>query len=677
MAETKKNPAGAKEQGKTQAAKAREKAPERERNPKVPERAVKSPDRAPKIPERAPRVAAERSMKPQDRDEIFALDIGTRSIIGVLGRVEDGRFHVLAIEKADHGERAMLDGQIEDIDAVAAVAKSVTGRLEAQTRTKLSRVCVAAAGRALRSESAAFTLTLAGTQQISEDIVSQLEAGAVSAAEQRLVEPDGSREELYYMVGYTVTSYRLDGYPMSSVKEHSGKVLEAEVVATFLPRGVVESLYAVVGKIGLEVASLTLEPIAALNAAIPGDIRLLNLALVDIGAGTSDIAACRDGSVVGYTMATVAGDEITELLMRALLIDFQTGEMLKKAMGQPGSIAYTDILGLGHETVSGELEELVEPAVDALAQEIAERVLDLNGKTPSAVFLAGGGSKLLSLRERVAEELNMDPARVAVAGNHFEKNAFSEDYDLDDPEYATPLGIAISAGLGLINDSYVVELNGAPAKLFRSGVLVMRDILLMNGYRYADLIGKTGANLSFTLNGEREFFRGALATPPVILLNGEAAELSDLVHAGDTISFTPAKPGADAERTIADLLGDDFAGEITVNGAPAELGQKLQTGDEVWADGFARGYVTTAAAEPAAPKAPPPPKPGPPLRVVMNGVEMTLPGKRSGDPYYLMDLLEFSGLDFDHLERPVEMLVNGDFGQFSQRLYEDDDVIIR
>ena len=675
MAETKKSPAGARSSGKAQSAKAQDKTQERERDPKVLERAVKSLDRAPRIPERPPRSASERGMKPQDQNEIFALDIGTRSIIGVLGRVEDARFHVLAIEKADHGQRAMLDGQIEDIDAVAAVAKTVTQRLESVTRTKLSRVCVAAAGRALRSETAAFTLELAGTQQISEDIVSQLEAGAVSEAERALIEPDGSREELYYMVGYTVTAYRLDGYPMSSVKEHSGKILEAEVVATFLPRGVVESLYAVVGKIGLEVASLTLEPIAALNAAIPGDIRLLNLALVDIGAGTSDIAACRDGSVVGYTMATIAGDEITELLMRALLVDFQTGETLKKAMRQSGKITYTDILGLDHETTSEELAELIEPAVDALAQEIAGRVLDLNGKTPSAVFLAGGGSKLLTLRERVAEELKMDAARVAVAGNHFEKNAFSEDYDLDDPEYATPLGIAVSAGLGLINDSYVVELNGAPAKLFRSGVLVMRDILLMNGYRYADLIGKTGANLSFTLNGEREFFRGALATPPVILLNGDAAELSDLVHAGDAIIFTPAKPGADAERTLADLLGDDFTGEVTVNGTPAELGRKLQTGDEVWADGFTRGHVP-AAAESAVPK-PPAPKPGPPLRLVMNGAPLTLPGKRSGEPYYLMDLLEFSGLDFNHMERPVEMLVNGDFGQFSQRLFEDDDVIIR
>ena len=526
-------------------------------------------------------------------------------------------------------------------------------------------------------------------QPITEDIINQLESGAVSEAETALREQSGVQSEQYYMVGYTVSAYRIDGYPMSSIRDHSGRVLEAEVVVTFLPREVVESLYAVVGKIGLEVASLTLEPIAALNAAIPNDIRLLNLVLVDIGAGTSDIAICRDGSVVGYTMATVAGDEITELLMRALLVDFQMAEKLKMALHDEGSINYIDILGISHETTAGELRELIEPAVEALAEELAQRILELNGKIPSAVFLAGGGSKLLGLQERVADELKIEPARVAIAGNHFEKNAFAEDYDLNDPEYATPLGIAISAGLGLINDSYVILLNGEPAKLFRSGVLVMRDILMMNGYHYGDLIGRTGANLSFMLNGERQFFRGALATPPVILLNGEPAELTAVVHAGDSILFTPARAGADASRTLADLLGPRYTGVATINGAAAALDQPIQNGDDVWVDDLQgalrrRDEAEEDAAEadgeePKKSKEPKEPEPSKavPISLTMNDTPISLPGKPSGEPYYLMDMLEFSGLDFDHLAKPVELRVNGEAGQFSQPLADGDVVEIR
>jgi len=629
--------------------------------------------------------------KEQEKNVIFALDIGTRSIIGVLGSVEDRRLHVLAIEKQDHGQRAMLDGQIENIEQVAEVAREVITRLEKRTKIHLTRVCVAAAGRALKSEAASFTLELPGIQTITEDLVNQLEAGAVSEAEHALREQSGMQSEQYYMVGYTVSTYRIDGYPMSSIRDHTGKVLEAEVVVTFLPREVVESLYSVVGKLGLEVASLTLEPIASLNAAIPNDIRLLNLVLVAIGAGPSDIAICRDGSVVGYTMATIAGDEITEILMRALLVEFNEAEKLKMQLCEKGKIAYTDILGVAHETTSEELRDIIAPAVTSLATELAKRILELNGKVPSAVFLAGGGSKLIGLKDRVAEELKIEPSRVAIAGNHFEKNAYAEDYDLNDPEYATPLGIAISAGLGLINDSYVILLNGQPAKLFRSGVLIMRDILMMNGYRYADLIGKTGANLSFTLNGERQFYRGSLATPPVILLNGEIAELTDIVHAGDSIQFTPASAGADASKTIADFVGKKYDGMATINGAAAELDQPIHIGDEVWIDGLG-GFIGGRAPEyneeieesnapaPAAEEKPAESESAPAvpaLSITLNDAPIMLPPKASGEPYYLMDMLEFSGIDFDHLDKPVELLVNGLPGQFSQILVNNDDVSIR
>ena len=77
---------------------------------------------------------------------------------------------------------------------------------------------------------------------------------------------------------------------------------------------------------GLEAGSLTLEPIAALTVAIPPQMRLLNLALVDIGAGTSDIAVVQRETIVAYAMVPVGGDEITERLAAEYLLDFNTAE---------------------------------------------------------------------------------------------------------------------------------------------------------------------------------------------------------------------------------------------------------------------------------------------------------------------------------------------------------------
>ena len=136
--------------------------------------------------------------------------------------------------------------------------------MEAKLGCKLQRVCVAAAGRALRTEKGRYAMTLPQVSRIDSDLISQLESGAVSDAEEQLSRGEDSQRR-FYLVGYTVSSYLLDRYPLTSLKDHNGQQLEAEVVATFLPSEVVESLYTVMEAAGLEVASLTLEPIAALD----------------------------------------------------------------------------------------------------------------------------------------------------------------------------------------------------------------------------------------------------------------------------------------------------------------------------------------------------------------------------------------------------------------------------
>ena len=80
---------------------------------------------------------------------VFALDIGTRSIIGMLGVPEEDKMKVIAIARAEHSKRAMVDGQIEDIGEVARVAVRVREELEEQSGCRLEQVYVAAAGRAL------------------------------------------------------------------------------------------------------------------------------------------------------------------------------------------------------------------------------------------------------------------------------------------------------------------------------------------------------------------------------------------------------------------------------------------------------------------------------------------------------------------------------------------------
>ena len=547
----------------------------------------------------------------------------------------------------------------------------MTSRLEERMGLKLERACVAAAGRALRTEQGHGVLELPETGKLGEEQLGQLEATAVADAEQHLQEGEDQGQRLF-LVGYTVTRFLLDGYPMTSLLGHTGRNIEADVVATFLPGEVVDSLYAVLREAGLEVASLTLEPIAALNAAIPAELRLLNLALVDIGAGTSDIAICREGSVVGYTMATVAGDEITEALMRTYLVDYRTAEEMKAALGQSETITFTDILGMEQTCGAEEVLAAADQAGQSLVDEVAARVLELNGGAPSALFLAGGGSKLSSLREKMAQALGMDPRRVALAGAHFKTSAFSDTVELEDPEYTTPLGIAVSAGLGLISDSYRILLNDRPAKLFRNGRLTLLELLMMNGYGYRDLLGRNGKSAVLEVDGRRLVFHGEPSQPAVLEVNGAPARPSDVIHAGDKIRFVPATPGADRKVTVREVLERLGAQSLLADGVqlvPEDeipTGVRLQTG----AAPVAEKPELPAVSEPERPVAES-------CRLTLNGRTLLLPPKPEGGPYYLMDLLERSGIDFEHLDRPVRLAVNGQAGAFQQVLRPGDQVEIR
>lgn len=651
----------------------------------------------------------------QEKDLIYALDIGTRSVIGMLGRQENGRVHILAVEKQPHERRSMLDGQIEDIDQVAATVTQITRRLEADVGRRLTQVCVAAAGRSLRTEHGSSRIELSAPEVIGDEQVQRLTAEAVANAASVLEDGEESAQRML-LVGYTATQLRLDQYPLSKLQGHTGSLLEAEVVATFLPSEVVDSLNAVVRRAGLETASLTLEPIAALNAAIPPQLRLLNLVLVDIGAGTSDIAACRDGSVVGYTMATVAGDEISETLMRAYLIDYDTAERIKTELSGDTMVEFQDVVGFDQAVPAAEILEKADPAISALVGEIARRVLELNGGPPSALFLAGGGSKLAGLCTRVAEALEMDTRRVALAGGHFKTTCFADGIPLDDPEYATPLGIAVSSCLGLISDSSRVFLNDAPARLFRSGQLTLLELLMMNGYSYANLIGRTGKSLSLYVDGKRIAYHGSPPTAAHLAVNGVEVQPSRIIYAGDNIEFVPAVDGDDRAMTAGELAGLLSVEVLYSHGEPLPPDRALRSGDRLTTVPPAPRMVSRRPAlsgeeenrtpmEPAAPAAAEPmvaepvsaelvpEKPAEPVEETetpqaaplsgpqslclrLNGRELILPPKQDSAPYYLMDLLEHSGLDFDHLSGPVSLLVNGVEGLFQQVIAPGDEVEI-
>ncbi len=526
-----------------------------------------------------PTKASSRKFRPQEENELFALDIGTRTVVGIIGHMDDNIFCVDYAESLPHKRRAMIDGQIEDIPVVSSVVKQVREKLEAQSGIKLSRVAIAAAGRALKTHRTEMSFDIKDKDSISEDDVKSFELETTLKAQDELDTEIADAKMSFYCVGHTVVQYLLDDYKIGSLVGHKGKKVSIELIAAFLPSPVVESLYAVTDMNGLEVSSLTLEPIAAMNIVIPPEIRLINVALVDIGAGTSDIAIARNGSIVAYAMSTTAGDEITEEIIRKYLVDFSTAEEMKLSSYME-KIDYTDILGYKHTIDREEFFSSLFTVVDSLADDIVKNIISANGQAPAAVFLVGGGSLIPDLSKYIADKLEIPENRVAVGKNEVMKNVSFGNSKISGPEYVTPIGIGVTATYNSGYDFSVVTLNDKKMRVFDTRAVRVIDLLTSAGYRSTQIIGRSGRNLNFTVNGEKQILKGGRATIAEITLNGETVSLETIVNQGDKLIFKPAENGENAEVKISDVAGDVSPHKVFVDGTEYPFGVIAHVNDK-------------------------------------------------------------------------------------------------
>lgn len=512
----------------------------------------------------------------QQGDRIFALDIGTRTVVGIIGERDADKFRIMECVVVPHSRRAMVDGQIEDIKQVAKIVGQVKSQLEQKAGFTLQRACIAAAGRALKTVNVSKDFDVSESEIITEEMVASMEMETISAAQSeldRLTEKDGT---LFYCVGHNVVNYRLDNYKMISVAGHKGQHIEIDMVVAFLPGIVVEGLYSVMELNGLEVQSLTLEPIAAMNVIIPTEIRLINIALVDIGAGTSDIAISKDGSIIAYAMATVAGDEITEEIIKTFLVDFSAAEQMKYDADDNEKITYKDIFGIAHTISQEEFIESILPSMDNLASTICNTILKINDGSPQAVFLVGGGSLIKGLTTLVADKLDIDEDRVAVGGSEFVRNVEMNGFKMG-AEYITPIGIGVTALDDKGYDFSVITVNDKKIRVFDTKKLTVFQLLSLSGFKASEIMGHSGQGLTFTLNGNRIFRKGTMMTAAEVMVNGKNAGLTTIVTQGDNVKLTPAKNGQNARSTLQQEI--DYkkynSGHVTFGGKKYKFGLQV------------------------------------------------------------------------------------------------------
>lgn len=494
---------------------------------------------------------------------VFGLDIGTRSIVGTVGYKSNNRFYVVAQRVREHETRAMLDGQIHDIHKVAATIRQVKEELEAAVGMPLTDVCIAAAGRVLRTVNVSVENEYGSDREVTQEDIYELTTMGVEKAYE-MFQTENDTDMKFYCVGYSVVHYYINHYPMSNPDGHKARVMGADMIATFLPDDVVDGLYKAVELAGLQVANMTLEPIAAIQVAIPEMYRMLNIALVDVGAGTSDISITKDGSVIAFGMIPMAGDALTETIARHCLVDFVTAEKIKRDAGDCENIEYKDIMGLSQSISREELLEVVEPVLQSMAVQVADKMKELNGgKSVSAVFVVGGGGKLAGYTEKLAGELGIQKERVAVRGEEVMQSVeFLEDNIVKDSLLVTPIGICLSYYEQSNNFIFAI-FNEQRVKLFDNSMLAVVDAAMQAEFPNEGLFPRRGKELNFTVNGKARIVRGELGETAEILVNGREADIHTPIHNGDTIKVVPSTVGKAAELELGSL--PEFGGVIAVN----------------------------------------------------------------------------------------------------------------
>lgn len=484
---------------------------------------------------------------------VFGLDIGTRSIVGTVGYRTGGKFHVVTQSVREHGTRSMLDGQIHDIYKVGGTIKEVKAELEERIGRPLKDVCIAAAGRVLQTVTLRVDQELESDREITGEDIYALDSMGVERAYQEFLEKN-DMDMKFYCVGYSVVRYYMNGYTIGNLEGHKAKSIGADLIATFLPEDVVDGLYKAVGVAGLEVVNLTLEPIAAIQVAIPEMYRMLNIALVDVGAGTSDISVTKDGSIIAYGMIPIAGDALTEVVAKHCLVDFATAEQIKRDTGVKDVIEYKDIMGLTQTITTEEVERVAADVIENMTSQVAAKIKELNGdKSVSAVFVVGGGGKLPGYTQALAEKLDIQSERVAVRGEEVMQGIeFLEADARKDSLMVTPIGICLSF-YEQSNNFIFVYFNDQRVKIYDNTKAAVVDAAMQAEFASDGLFPKRGKELNFTVNGKPRIARGDFGEAARITVNGNEADIYTQIHANDQIRVVESTAGEAARMTLGQL----------------------------------------------------------------------------------------------------------------------------
>jgi type IV pilus assembly protein PilM len=303
-----------------------------------------------------------------DGSRAVGLDIGTRSVTITEVVLKKGRCVVQSVEQVELPEGAVREGEIIDIDAVAATIKQ--GHASLGLRDKRVYLGVANQRVVVRP----VTLPYLPDDELRQSLPFQVQE----------------------FIPIPVADVELDYHTLEEVTDEQGlRTLRVLLVAA--QKDMVSAHVGAAIKAGLKPVGVDLNPFALLRALATESLGDTSEVLIDIGAGVTSVVVHQAGVPLFVRILALGGDDITSAVASAEDIGFAEAELRKRSLGATGTDATSLIIS---EHVDRFFDE-VRSSLDYFRAQTGVGRID-------RVVLAGGGSVLVGLREKLTNALGLD-----------------------------------------------------------------------------------------------------------------------------------------------------------------------------------------------------------------------------------------------------------------------------
>jgi cell division protein FtsA len=348
-------------------------------------------------------------MAKEYKDLVVGLDIGTSKIMVVVAEVLPGGL----LKIAGFGvspSNGLKRGVVVNIDATVQSIQQALREAELMADCKIGRVYTGITGSHIRGINSSGMVAIKDKEVGRADVKRVLDtATAINISnDQRLLLVESQE-------------FVIDGQDVKDPIGMSGIRLEAKVHIVTGAQSAAENIIKCVHRCGLEVEHLMLNPMASNLAVLTNDERELGVVLVDIGAGTTDVAVFTGGAIRHTAVIPIAGDLITSDIAMALRTPTKDAEEIKIESGFAKQLltdpeSQVEVPGLGDrgprllskQALAGVIEPRIEEIFTLVQQAIRETGYE--EVLSSGIVLTGGASVMPGMIE-LGEDIFLKPVR--------------------------------------------------------------------------------------------------------------------------------------------------------------------------------------------------------------------------------------------------------------------------